>query len=138
MYCTKCGKEVERGQKFCSNCGEPLIPEKRFCPNCGQELDFTMINCPHCGYHTPPIQPKKMNPKSKLVAGILGILVGGLGIHNFYLGNTSKGVIQIALTLCGIFTFGITSAISEIWGLVEGVLILIGNMSEDADGNPLE
>jgi len=138
MYCTNCGKEVKQGEKFCSNCGEPLIPEKRFCSNCGHELDMTMVDCPHCGFHTPPVRPQRMTRKSRILAGILGILLGGFGVHNFYLGNTSKGVIQVGLTLCGIFTFGITSVISEIWGLVEGILILVGHINEDVDGNPLD
>ena len=32
-----------------------------------------------------------MNKKEKLVAGLLGILLGSLGIHKFYLGYTKEG-----------------------------------------------
>lgn len=60
--------------------------------------------------------------KSKLVAGLLGILLGSLGIHNFYLGNTTKGVIQLLMT---ILSFGMLAFVSGLWGLIEGVLILI-------------
>lgn len=71
-------------------------------------------------------------PKSRIVAGILGILLGGLGIHNFYLGYTNKAIIQIVVT---VFTCGIGS----IWGLVEGILILVKSPSylTDAAGVPL-
>ena len=73
--------------------------------------------------------------KSKAVAGVLGILLGALGIHNFYLGYTSKGVVQLMLTL---FTCGALSAVSAIWGLVEGIMILTGSIDTDAKGIPLK
>lgn len=69
--------------------------------------------------------------KSKMAAGLLGIFLGGWGIHNFYLGFTKKAIIQIIVTVC-------TCGIGSIWGLVEGIMILCGSISEDADGNPLE
>src|SRR4051812_37472868 len=47
--------------------------------------------------NAPP--PPGHQPKQKMVAGILAILLGGLGIHSFYLGNTKKGVIQILSNL---------------------------------------
>ncbi|MDQ0676071.1 TM2 domain-containing membrane protein YozV [Pseudarthrobacter siccitolerans] len=75
-------------------------------------------------------------PKSKLAAGLLGIFLGGLGIHRFYLGYTTIGVIQIILTvLLGIFTFGLVG----LWGLIEGIMILAGAsyFQRDANGIPL-
>lgn len=70
--------------------------------------------------------------KSKMTAGLLGIFLGAWGVHNFYLGNTNKGILQIVLTL-------VTCGIAGIWGLVEGILILTGspNFSTDAQGRPL-
>jgi TM2 domain-containing membrane protein YozV len=62
------------------------------------------------------------NGKNKMVAGILGILLGGLGIHHFYLGSTMAGVICIVASLC----FGLGALI----GLVEGIMLLI---MSDAD-----
>lgn len=56
--------------------------------------------------------------KEKTVAGILGILLGGLGIHHFYLGSTVAGVIELVVTL---FTCGIGYVV----GLVEGILLLV-------------
>ncbi len=60
--------------------------------------------------------------KSKIVAGILGILLGALGIHNFYLGYMKKAIIQL---LISVVSLGFLSWISAIWGLIEGILILI-------------
>lgn len=67
--------------------------------------------------------------KSRLVAGLLGIFVGGFGVHNFYLGNISRGVWQIVLNFC----FGV----GAIWGFIEGILILVGKINTDANGIPL-
>lgn len=69
--------------------------------------------------------------KSKMAAGLLGIFLGGYGIHNFYLGYTKKAVIQLVLSLC-------TCGIAGIWGFIEGIMILCGNINTDADGNPLQ
>jgi len=71
-------------------------------------------------------------PKSRLAGGLLGIFLGGLGIHRFYLGYTTLGIVQLLVTL---FTFGF----GAIWGFVEGIMILAGAQSfrADARGVPL-
>jgi TM2 domain-containing membrane protein YozV len=53
--------------------------------------------------------------KSRVTAGILGILLGGLGIHKFYLGKTGLGLVY--LLLCWTFIPGII-------GLIEGIIYL--------------
>ncbi|HEY0783724.1 MAG TPA: TM2 domain-containing protein [Thermoanaerobaculia bacterium] len=63
--------------------------------------------------------------KDKLTAGLLGILLGGFGIHHFYLGSTTSGIIQIVLTI-------VTCGIGGILGLIEGILILVMSQ-EDFD-----
>lgn len=60
--------------------------------------------------------------EKKLPAGILAILLGGLGIHKFYLGYTTAGIIQILLSVaCGI---------GAIIGIVEGIIYLTKSDSE--------
>lgn len=59
--------------------------------------------------------------KSKMAAGLLGIFFGAWGVHNFYLGYTSKAVVQIIVTLV---TFGIGS----LWGFIEGIVILCSSV----------
>jgi len=78
------------------------------------------------------------------VAGILGILVGGLGIHRFYLGYMGIGAIMAAIWLIGFILscigIGIIPLVGVgIWGLVEGILILVGQspFDKDAQGRPL-
>ncbi len=61
--------------------------------------------------------------KQKTVAGILGILLGGLGVHHFYLGSNMAGVICIIVTV-------VTCGVGALLGLIEGILLLV---MSDAD-----
>ncbi len=71
------------------------------------------------------------NAKSNMAAGLLGIFLGGFGVHRFYLGYTGIGVAQIFVTL---FTCGA----GALWGFIEGILILTGStIVADASGKPL-
>lgn len=62
-----------------------------------------------------------MEKKDKLVAGLLGIFLGSLGIHKFYLGYTKEAVIMLLVSL---LTCGIGASVMGIIGLVEGILYL--------------
>ena len=61
--------------------------------------------------------PAKTEPNKKTVAGILAILLGGWGVHKFYLGYTKAGIIQIALTF-------LTCGLGGIIPLIEGIMYL--------------
>ena len=69
------------------------------------------------------------------MAGLLGIFLGAYGVHNFYLGNTGKAVAQLLISVLSCFTL---SFVSGVWGLVEGIMILCGNINKDAKGNLLK
>lgn len=138
MFCKYCGQELQEGASFCASCGNKVEHIHYNCPNCGYEADASTQICPSCGYEIPPRVEKKIHKKSKLIAGLLGIIVGSFGVHNFYLGYSSKGFIQLVMTLCGIFTCGISSLIAEIWGIIEGIMILTGSIDRDVDGNLLD
>ena len=105
-------------------------------------------------YNQPPIyaqqtyyQAAQQQPgygyaqKSKIVAGLLGLFLGGLGVHNFYLGYTGKAVAQLLLTLIG-WIILIGPIISGIWALIESVLILCSsygsNWHRDGRGQELQ
>jgi len=53
----------------------------------------------------------------KILAGILGILLGGFGVHKFVLGMTTPGLIQIAITI-------VTCGAGSVIGLIEGIIYL--------------
>ena len=113
-----------------------------FCPNCGSQTPDNANHCANCGaslnnsaQYATNSQTNTVNnggeQKSKLVAGLLGIFLGSIGIHNFYLGFTTKAVIQIIVTL-------VSCGLGSLWGFIEGILILCGNINADASGNPLK
>lgn len=105
----------------------------KFCSNCGNKLDEKAYVCPKCGVKVCN-DNKNEKGKSKVCAGLLGIFLGCFGVHNFYLGYTGKGVAQLLITVLSLF---ILSGISALWGLIEGILILCGNIDKDAEGNKL-
>lgn len=87
-------------------------------------------------YANPGLPP--VGAKSRLVAGLLGIFLGALGIHNFYLGRNSIGLAQL---LISVLSIGLLSVVSGLWGFVEGILYLASRSprwSTDADGNLLQ
>lgn len=83
---------------------------------------------------TPPVPPtpgavpppEGYQPKEKLIAGLLGIFLGGFGIHSFYLGFTQKAIIQIVVTV-------VTCGVGSLWGLIEGIMYLVQG-GKDAHG----
>ena len=77
------------------------------------------------------MESPQVGQKSKVAAGILGILLGALGVHNFYLGYTGKGVAQL---LISVLSLGLLSPVSAIWGLVEGIICLTSDTKTDANG----
>lgn len=63
--------------------------------------------------------------KDHIVAGLLAIFLGGLGIHKFYLGYHSVGFIMLGVTILGsIFTLGLAGLVMEVVGIVEGITYL--------------
>jgi TM2 domain-containing membrane protein YozV len=129
MFCRNCGKPVADQAVMCVSCGCPPRSGTSFCHNCANPTGSDAAVCVRCGVALPTTPPA--GPKSKLAAGLLGILLGGLGVHRFYLGYVGIGIAQIAVT---IVTFGA----GAIWGFIEGILILVGSFNKDAQGRPLK
>ena len=71
-----------------------------------------------------------VSTRSRIVAGVLGILLGPIGVHRFYLGYTGIGILQIVLSI-------ITGGVAGLWGFIEGILILATRDWRDVDGLPL-
>ncbi len=53
----------------------------------------------------------------KMLAGLLGIFLGYLGIHKFILGYTQEGIIQIVISI-------VTCGVGGIIGFIEGIIYL--------------
>ncbi|WP_426595436.1 TM2 domain-containing protein [Cellulomonas sp. McL0617] len=103
---------------------------------------------PQGPYPPPPYGPGPYAPgydplaKSKVVAGLLGIFLGHFGVHRFYLGYNREGLTMLLIAVVGgIVTCGIAWIAVGIWGLVEGILYLVGTpgtqWTHDATGRPL-
>ena len=137
MFCRNCGQQLNPNADFCTSCGSKAGTGASFCPNCGAQTQPNAAVCVQCGVALNNVATATAGTaqKSKVVAGVLGILLGSLGIHNFYLGYTGKAVAQLLITLC---TCGIGAIATEIWGLVECIQILTGSINVDAQGNPLK
>ncbi len=128
MYCRNCRNELIDTAVICIVCGEPPQRGCAFCQQCGEETNPRAKFCTGCGVRLATYIPE--NAKSKIVAGLLGIFGGGIGIHRFYLGFMMRGVIQIIVTL-------LTCGVGALWGVIEGIMILAGKITKDAEGNSL-
>ena len=119
--------------KFCKECGLSINEDTVICPNCGTRINGSNNNNSSSTGNSNT--NSNVNSKNRVMAGLLGIFLGAFGIHNFYLGYNGKALGQLLMTVlsCGVLSF-----VSGIWGLVEGIMILTGSISVDADGVPLK
>lgn len=141
MFCRNCGNAMDNMAAVCVKCGVPAGQGFNFCPNCGNQTAPGSAVCTSCGIALA--QPITGPQKSKMAAGLLGIFLGCWGVHNFYLGYTAKAVIQLVCSILGLVLscLGIGVFIVagiEIWGLVEGIMILCGSIKVDGKGIPLK
>jgi TM2 domain-containing membrane protein YozV len=92
------------------------------CRECGKQISSQAVACPHCGApikdsgvvnNTVPISVTKS--KNRSLAILLAVLLGGLGIHKFYLDRPGWGIIY--MLLCWTF-------IPVILGFIEGIFYL--------------
>jgi TM2 domain-containing membrane protein YozV len=85
-------------EQYCSSCGDIIKKEAEVCPECGVRQESA-----------------SSSDIDRTTAGIFAILLGGLGVHKFYMGDTNMGI----LYLCFSWTF-----IPAIIGFIEGILYL--------------
>lgn len=105
------------------------------CPQCGstklEDLGNDSYKCEYCGSVFTPervqeepqgkvvvqqvIQQVPTKGKNRTTAGVLAIFLGTVGVHQFYLGNTVRGIIYLVLCWTYIPTFV---------GFVEGIIFL--------------
>lgn len=103
---------------YCPNCGKPVTGETNFCPECGAPLKIA-------NYQNKPAS-NRTNEDRWLIALILCILVGSLGVHRFYTGNIVTGVLMlITLGGCGV------------WTIID-LIMIAANTYRDGNGNTLK
>ena len=143
MFCRNCGTQLNDNQAFCQNCGAPQNTQTAqaapaaqgypLCPNCGNPVMPGAAVCQTCGAPLmppvqQPMQPMQqngayLNGQDKTVMALICFFLGGIGIHNFMMGETKKGVMKIVFAfLCGI---------SGIFALIDFIKILMGSYKVD-------
>ncbi len=128
VYCPNCGGNVPEKSRFCSFCGYDMksTTSTESNPNTNQQAyteDYQQTQSGYqpnqSGYQQPvgrsPSGSFTSAPKDRLVAAIFALLLGGLGIHKFYLGNIGMGIFYLIFAWTGI---------PEVIGFIEGIIYL--------------
>ena len=117
------------------NDSEAMVPDRitsehqmrpRYCPRCGHELLAVGDYCSQCGLPIPPeerlYEHPDGSPRSRLVALLLAVLLGYLGVHRFYVGKVATGIVWL-----------LTGGLFGIGYIVDIILIAAGSF-RDVDG----
>ena len=142
MHCRTCNTVLAAGTQLCPTCQQAPMAGTAVCWHCGAATAPGQPSCYACGAQLPVLNAFGAGQyKSKVVAGLLALLLCGMGIHHFYLGNTNLGIAQLAIYIVGLVTSVVLIGflifpIAMIWSLVDGIRILTGSMP-DSEGRPL-
>lgn len=86
---------------------------------------------PYNPYGQTVYQQSVVRTKDHVAAGLLGIFLGSLGVHKFYLGYNTAGFIMLGVAILGgLLSFGIATSIVWLIGLIEGIIYLVKNQAE--------
>ena len=107
----------QENEKYCTECGEVINLKAEICPKCG-------VRQPSFGMYPNAEQTEQRN--RWIACLLLCWFLGFLGVHRFYTGHTTIGVLQL-LTLGG----------CGIWVLIDFIIIVTGNF-KDAQGNQIK
>ena len=139
--CPECTHTISDQSVSCTNCGLPTSKMEYLvkCPECSESISNQSASCTNCGFPIAKPAPFKAVPpplptqnhttivrvnsssKSRSVAILLALLLGGLGIHKFYLGQILWGILY--LLFCWTF-------IPLIISIIEVIILLFMDDSE--------
>ena len=143
MYCTNCGEQMENGQAVCTKCGFAKDTGNKYCGNCGAEVQPQQAMCTNCG--CPVNEAKRqadaaqanandqVGGQDKIVIIIVAVFIGTLGVHNFMMGETKKGLFKLLMSLVGGMACGIGVAVSLVLTIMDIVKIASGTYVVDPD-----
>ena len=125
MFCKNCGEALNENQAICLKCGVAVGDGKGFCANCGNPVNENAAVCLNCGCK---IEDKKnangnLNGQDKITMALICFFLGGIGIHNFMMGESKKGIFKIVSCLC--------CGLGFIFALVDFIRILCGSYVVD-------
>lgn len=125
VFCTKCGAQNYDSAVTCASC-QAVLPVLGYAPPYQEQPEFLS------GYQ--PVQPpapiygqdamqdwKRMGADKKVVAGVLAIVIGWLGIHKFILGYQTEGLIML---LVSVLSCGTLAVVMQVIGIIEGIMYL--------------
>ena len=113
-YCFSCGKLLHVSAAACPSCGADQAPaaartelaatrpvaiglpsgQSKFCFGCGAQIHQAAHACPACGA-VQRVGHHRTARKDRTVAIVLAFLLGGIGVHRFYLGNIWLGLLYL-------------------------------------------
>ncbi|MBQ3562360.1 MAG: TM2 domain-containing protein [Clostridia bacterium] len=126
MFCRNCGEAMNDNQAICLKCGVKTGTGNAYCANCGNAVAPNADVCLNCGVAIKnAVNGDYLNGKDKVTMALICFFLGGLGIHNFMLGETKKGIVKIVLSFC--FYIG------SILALIDFIKILTDKYVVDPD-----
>jgi TM2 domain-containing membrane protein YozV len=92
---------------------EPVqkTPLEKFCHACGAVIRTAAEICPKCGVR----QLTASSLRNRVTAALFALLLGGLGVHKFYLGKVGQGFLY--LLFCWTF-------VPAVIAFIEGIIYL--------------
>ena len=128
MYCKNCGESLNDKQVVCIKCGVKVGEGDLYCSTCGKEVSKDAVVCLSwgCAIKNTNINGKNsLNGQNKTTMALVSFFLGGIGIHNFMMGEKKKGILRILLSLC----FGLGSILA----LIDFVKILTDTYTYNPD-----
>ena len=116
-YCIKCGEQINDDAVFCPKCGEKQTQEEKITVNVSNDLKSFASST-----------SDNISDKSRAVCALLAFFLGAIGIHRFYMGKTTSGVLMLLFS----WTF-----IPSFIALIDLIIILCGN-AKDSDGREIK
>lgn len=127
IKCKSCGADISDRATRCPICGEPQTIHTT-CPECDTSYPETLSSCPKCG---APNRSRKIlggedpfldgpSGKSRGIAAVLAIVLGGLGVQYFYIGKNTAGIICILVSLV---SCGTLAVLPSVLGIIQGIIL---------------
>ena len=135
VQCPFCAEKISVFAKKCRYCGELIDPTLRMMTEMKNESKTAVNIVSGPAVKIVPLGNNvsstavEVSPKQRITYILLGIFLGGLGIHNFYAGYSGRGVAQLLISL--LIGWLVLPLIAVwIWVIIE-----VCTVNKDAEGN---